>query len=82
MHKVTKQSETKRSLTADEMISESDGVGKHYRIFNPRESVTTGGKTKQKRTDRTYVIGDLTGAESQIGNVLRKLGMSSMDGSF
>ena len=79
--KVTKQSETKRSLSADEMISESDGSVSITEASTQRESVTTGGKTQQKRTKRTYVIGDLTSATSQIGNTLRSLGMSSMDAS-
>ena len=77
--KVTKQSETKRSLSADEMISESDGSVSITETSTQRESVTTGGKTQQKRTKRTYVIGDLTSATSQIGNTLRSLGMRSMD---
>ena len=79
--KVTKQSETKRSLSADEMISESDGSVSITEASTQRESVTTGGKTQQKRTKRTYVIGDLTSATCQIGNTLRSLGMSSMDAS-
>ena len=77
----TTQSETRKSLTADEMISESEGVVSITESSVLRESVTTGGKTKQKRTDRTYVIGDLTGAESQIADVLRKLGMRGMAAS-
>ena len=77
--KVTKQSETKRSLSADEMISESDGSVSITEMSTQRESVTTGGKTQQKRTKRTYVIGDLMSATSQIGNTLRALGMNSMD---
>tara|TARA_B110000014_G_C20124848_1_gene598307 strand:- start:2473 stop:3612 length:1140 start_codon:yes stop_codon:yes gene_type:complete len=77
----TTQSETRKSLTADEMISESEGAVSITESSVQRESTTTGGKTKQKRTDRTYVIGDLTGAESQIADVLRKLGMRGMAAS-
>ena len=77
----TTQSETKKSLAADEMVSESDGSVSITESSSQRESVTSGGKTKQQRTDRTYVIGDLTNAESQIGNVLTTLGMKAMSAS-
>ena len=77
----TTQSETKKSLAADEMVSESDGSVSITESSSQSESVTTGGKTKQQRTDRTYVIGDLTSAESQIGNVLTTLGMKAMSAS-
>ena len=77
----TTQSQTKKSLAADEMVSESDGSVSITESSSQRESVTSGGKTKQQRTDRTYVIGDLTNAESQIGNVLTTLGMKAMSAS-
>ncbi len=75
------QTQTKRSLSADEMISESEGSISITEASTQREAVTTGGKTTQQRTDRTYVIGDLTDAESQIGNVLTTLGMRGMSAS-
>jgi hypothetical protein len=75
------QTQTKRSLSADEMISESDGSVSITEASTQREAVTTGGKTTQQRTNRTYVIGDLTDAESQIGNVLTTLGMRAMSAS-
>jgi len=77
----TTQSQTNKSLEADEMVSESDGSMSITETSTQRESVTSGGKTKQQRTNRTYIIGDLTDAESQIGNVLTTLGMKAMSAS-
>mgnify|MGYP005637869267 CR=1 FL=1 len=75
------QTQTKKSLSADEMIFESDGSVSITEASTQREAVTTGGKTTQQRTNRTYVIGDLMNAESQIGNVLTALGMKAMSAS-
>ncbi len=75
------QTQTKLSLSADEMISESDRSLSITEASTQREAVTTGGKTTKQRTNRTYVIGDLTNAESQIGNVLTALGMKAMSAS-
>ena len=75
------QTQIKKSLSADEMISESNGSVSITEASKQREAVTTGGKTTQQRTNRTYVIGDLTNAESQIGNVLTALGMKAMSAS-
>ena len=75
------QTQIKKSLSADEMISESNGSVSITEASTQREAVTTGGKTTQQRTNRTYVIGDLTNAESQIGNVLTALGMKAMSAS-
>lgn len=75
------QTQIKKDFSADEMISEPDGSVSITEASTQREAVTTGGKTIQQRTNRTYVIGDLTNAESQIGNVLTALGMKAMSAS-
>ena len=75
------QTQIKKDFSADEMISEPDGSVSITEASTQREAVTTGGKTIQQRINRTYVIGDLTNAESQIGNVLTALGMKAMSAS-
>ena len=73
--KVTKQSMTKNSLSADEMMDSDESTVSITETSTVRESTTTGGSTSRKATKRTYVIGDLNDASSQINNVLAPLGM-------
>ena len=73
--KVTSQSMTKKSLSADEMISADESSVSITESSTQRESTTTGGSTSRKATKRTYVIGDLNDASAQINNVLAPLGM-------
>ena len=44
-----------------------------------RQSVTTGGSTSSKATQRTYEIGDINDANAQINNVLAPLGMRTFN---
>lgn len=73
--KVTKQSMTKKSLSADEMMDSDESSVSITETSTVRESTTAGGSTSRKATKRTYVIGDLNDASSQINNVLAPLGM-------
>lgn len=73
--KVTKQSMTKKSLSADEMMDSDESSVSITETSTVRKSTTTGGSTSRKATKRTYVIGDLNDASSQINNVLAPLGM-------
>lgn len=77
--KVTKQSMTKNSLSADEMMDSDESTVSITETSTVRESTTTGGSTSRKATKRTYVIGDLNDASSQINNVLAPLGMRAFD---
>tara|TARA_B110000008_G_C16968290_1_gene562925 strand:- start:793 stop:1923 length:1131 start_codon:yes stop_codon:yes gene_type:complete len=77
--KVTKQSMTKNSLSADEMISADENSTSITETASQRQSVTTGGSTSKKATKRTYSIGDLNDANSQINNILSPLGMRTFD---
>ena len=73
--KVTSQSQRKKSLSADEMISDTGDSVSITESSTQRESVTTGGSTSKKATKRTYQIGDLGDASAQINNILSPLGM-------
>lgn len=73
--KVTSQSQRKKSLSADEMISDTGDSVSITESSTQRESVTTGGSTSKKATKRTYEIGDLGDASAQINNILSPLGM-------
>lgn len=77
--KVTKQSMTKNSLSADEMMDSDESTVSITETSTVRQSTTTGGSTSRKATKRTYVIGDLNDASSQINNVLAPLGMRAFD---
>jgi hypothetical protein len=68
--KVTSQSQRKKSLSADEMISDTGDSVSITESSTQRESVTTGGSTSKKATKRTYQIGDLGDASAQINNIL------------
>ena len=77
--KVTKQSMTKKSLSADEMMDSDESSVSITETSTVRESTSAGGSTSRKATKRTYVIGDLNDASSQINNVLAPLGMRTFD---
>ena len=73
--RVSSQSQRKKSLSADEMISDTGDSVSITESSTQRESVTTGGSTSKKATKRTYQIGDLGDASAQINNILAPLGM-------
>jgi hypothetical protein len=77
--KVTKQTMTKNSLSADEMMNADESSTSITESATQRQSVTTGGSTSKKATKRTYSIGDLNDANTQINNILSPLGMRTFD---
>jgi|TARA_B100001093_G_scaffold186020_1_gene178754 hypothetical protein len=77
--KVTKQAMSQSSLSADEMISTDENSTSITESSTQRESLTTGGSTSKKATKRTYTIGDLNDANTQINNILSPLGMRTFD---
>lgn len=77
--RVTKQSMTKKSLEADELISSDENSTSITESSTLRESFTTGGSTSSKATKRTYEIGDMNDANAQINNVLAPLGMRTFN---
>ena len=77
--RVTKQSMTKNSLEADELIVADENSTSITESSTQRQSVTTGGSTSSKATQRTYEIGDINDANAQINNVLAPLGMRTFN---
>ena len=77
--RVTRQSMTKKSLEADELIASDENSTSITESSTQRESVTTGGSTSTKATKRTYEIGDINDANAQINNVLAPLGMRTFN---
>lgn len=77
--RVTKQSMTKNSLEADEIIVADENSTSITESSTQRQSVTTGGSTSSKATQRTYEIGDINDANAQINNVLAPLGMRTFN---
>ena len=77
--RVTKQSMTKNSLEADELLVSDENSTSITESSTQRESVTTGGSTSSKATQRTYEIGDINDANAQINNVLAPLGMRTFN---
>lgn len=77
--RVTKQSMTKNSLEADEIIIADENSTSITESSTQRQSVTTGGSSSSKATQRTYEIGDINDANAQINNVLAPLGMRTFN---
>ena len=77
--RVTKQSMTKKSLSADEMTSLDEGSISITESSSERQSTTVGGSTKKQAAKRVYDIGDLGDANTQINNILVPLGMRTFD---
>ena len=77
--RVTKQSMSKKGLSADEIVSSDEGSVSVTEISSETQSLTVGGSTKQQATKRIYDIGDLNAAYAQITNVLVPLGMRTFD---
>ena len=73
--KITKQKMVKKSISADEAMSSDDTSTSITESSSERQSTTTGGSTSKKATKRTYDIGDINDAGSQINNILAPLGM-------
>ena len=77
--RVTKQSMSKKSLSADEIVSSDEGSVSVTESSSEKQSLTVGGSSKRQATKRVYAIGDLNAAYGQIINVLVPLGMRTFD---
>ena len=73
--KVTKQSLSQSNLSANEVMLMDENSVSISESSSLRQSVTTGGSTSVKATKRSYIIGDLNDASTQINSILNPLGM-------
>ena len=73
--KVTKQSLSQSNLSANEVMLMDENSVSISESSSLRQSVTTGGSTSVKATKRSYIIGDLNDANTQINSILNPLGM-------
>lgn len=80
--KINKQSEVRKSSQTDAVISDDGTSLSTTESTKDRVGVTTGGKTTRKATERTYKIGDIQSATSQISDVLRPFGMRALPPSW
>ena len=74
--KVNKQTETRNSSQTDAVINDDGSSLTSTESTTNRSAITTGGKTTRKATQRTYLIGDLQSAVSQISDVAQPFQMS------
>ena len=74
--KINKQTETRNSSQTDAIINDDGTSLSSIESTTNRSAITTGGKTTRKATQRTYLIGDLQSAVSQISDVAQPFQMS------
>ena len=80
--KVNTQTETRKSSQVDAVLMDDGSSISSTESSKDRVAVTTGGKTTRKATERTYKIGDIQSATSQISDVLRPFGMKALAPSW